>query len=96
MAALADPDSAVSKAAPIVGAAGIAPILLDEGYASLKGYGTMKRMGTYSKPALKSARRQLLKAFGTYGLATALPAVAAPLAIRYARKRHKRKSEEQG
>jgi hypothetical protein len=62
-------------------------------YASLKGYGAMKRMG-YGKPALKASRRQLAKAFGTYALAAGVPAVAVPLAIRAAKKWKKRKLEE--
>lgn len=93
LAGAADPDSTASKLAPVVGAAGVAPLLADEGYASLKGYRTMKRMG-YNKAALKAGRRQLLKAFGTYGLGVAAPAIAAPVAIRAFKKwRQKSKGE---
>jgi hypothetical protein len=44
---------------------------------------------------LKAARRQLGKAWGTYALAAGIPAIATPLAIRYAKKWKKRKIEEQ-
>lgn len=81
LAANTDPDSTASKISPLIGAAGSVPILADEGYASVKGYKTMKRMG-YNKAALKTGRRQLAKAFGTYGLGVAAPMMAAPLAIR--------------
>jgi len=81
MATFADPDSKISKYAPLVGGLGALPTLADEAYASLKGYGAMKGMGSYSPEALRTARRQLGKAFGTYA-AAAVPLVAAPYAIR--------------
>jgi len=80
MATFADPESKVSKYAPLVGGLGALPTLVDEAYASLKGYGAMKGLG-YSPEQLGHARRQLGKAFGTYATA-AIPLVAAPYAIR--------------
>jgi hypothetical protein len=77
----ADPDSPVSKYAPLAGALGVAPMMADEAYASLKGYGAMKRLG-YDPQALSAARRQLGKAFGTYGLGIAAPLIATPFAVR--------------
>lgn len=93
MATFADPDSKVSKYAPLVGAAGMLPTIADEAYASLKGYGALKRMG-YAPEALGHARRQLGKAFGTYATA-AIPLVAAPYVIRKIKKHYKNKREAQ-
>jgi hypothetical protein len=80
-AAIADPDSTTSKAMPLAGLAAATPTLADEAYASIKGHGALKRMG-YDKQALKHSRRQLAKAFGTYGGVLLPTAVAAPYLAR--------------
>jgi len=90
-AGVADTDSKFSKAMPLAGLAATAPVLADEAYASLKGYGALKRIG--SKPAvLRTARRQLGKAFGTYGLGIAAPAMLAPYLTRKIKERLQKKS----
>lgn len=80
-AASADPDSAASKYAPLAAGLSTVPTLADEAYASIKGYGAMKRLG-YGKEALKGARGSLGKAFGSYLAAMTLPAVLAPYLTR--------------
>lgn len=94
MATFADPDSKASKYAPLVGGLGMLPTLADEGYASLKGYGAMKRLG-YGPEQLRAARRQLGKAFGTYATA-AIPLIAAPYAIRKIKQHMQRRKAAQG
>lgn len=83
--AIADEDSRLGDAAQYVGAAAMAPMLADEAYASIKGYGALKK---YLKTAAerRAARRHLLKAFGTYG-AAASPIIVAPIAARQIKKR---------
>lgn len=80
-----DPDSTASKVSPLVGAASVAPTLIDEGVSSYRGLRAMKQLG-YSPQQLSHGRNQLLKAYGTYASKLALPAVGAPLAIRAIRK----------
>jgi hypothetical protein len=80
-ASLTDPDSTASKLSPLMSAAGVAPILGEEAAASIHALKLMKSMG-YHPEALRTARRQLGKAFGTYALGLGAPVVAAPYLIR--------------
>ena len=93
-ASVADPDSAVSKYAPVAGAALAAPTLIDEAAASIGGYRGMRRAG-YSPQALRTARRQLAKAFGTYAVPLGAMGVAAPMVARALKKRTKKALEEE-
>lgn len=82
VAATRDPDSTTAKyVAPALGAAAVAPVLGEEAAASIKALRGMRAAG-YGKDGLRAARKQLAKAWGTYGLRFGLPAVAAPIAIR--------------
>jgi len=81
MAAFGEEGGTAQKLSPLVGLAGAAPVLGEEAYASLKGYKGMKQTGKYAPAALKAGRRQLMKAWGTYGAKLGIPAVGAPLAI---------------
>lgn len=54
MMAMSDPDSTTSKLAPVVGAAGIAPTLIDEGAASWKAIRAMQRAG-YNSAQMRRA-----------------------------------------
>lgn len=90
-----DPDSKAAKWAPAVGALGVAPILGEEAMASFNALRAMKRAG-HSPEAMSVAKKQLGKAWGTYGLALGLPAVAAPYAIRKLRQHRMAKREKQG
>jgi len=92
MSAMADPDSKKSKWAPVVGALGQAPKLIDEGMASWRGYQGMKRSG-FNAQQLAHGRGQLLRAFGTYAGGAALP-VAGAVGIRQVRKYFKKKRQE--
>ena len=80
-AAVSDPDSTASKLAPLMAAAGVAPILGEEAAASLHALKLMKNMG-YAPEAMSTARRQLGKAFGTYAVGMGAPLIAAPYIIR--------------
>jgi hypothetical protein len=91
VALAADPDSTAAKAAPLLALAGTAPILGEEAYASLKGYGALKRMSA-SPAELAIARRQLGKAFLTYA-GHAAPWVAAPYVIRKVRQALRKRQE---
>jgi len=81
-AALADPDSAVSKAAPIVGAALAAPTIVEEGRAALRGLRAMKRLNI---PRSAGGRKTVLLALGGYTAGAAIPVVA-PLVTRAIKK----------
>ena len=85
MASDTDPDSTAAKLAPLVGALGVLPALGEEAAASLKGYSAMKKL-RYNPQQLSTARSQLLKAFGSYGLGMGTAAIGAPIAIRAIRK----------
>lgn len=89
LAALAPEDSAIGDAAQYGGIAATAPQLIDEGYASIKGYGALKKH-VKNQAVRKAARRDLMRAFATYG-AGAAPLIAAPFV---ARKIRKKMSEE--
>lgn len=56
-----------TRLAPVVTAASFAPQLIEEAGASLRGYKALKSLSNDTK-ALRQARRNLYKAFGTYGL----------------------------
>lgn len=71
-----DEGSTMTRAAPLAPVVGWAPTLADEGLSSIRGYKALKRVSGASPEALKRARRNLMKAFGTYGgaaLGTTLP-----------------------
>jgi hypothetical protein len=77
-----------TRLAPAVAIGSQIPLLHNEARASLRGYRALKAMGTLSKPELRTARRKLLHAFGTYGtksLAMTAPA-AAIAAVRWRKK----------
>ena len=80
LAAGADKDSALAKAAPAVAAAGTVPLFADEAIASISSIRKLKRLGA-SKELLRTARKNLAKGFGTYGLYAA-PMVGLPVLIR--------------
>lgn len=61
-----------------VPAALVAPVLIAEGAASIKGYKMMKAAGA-SKELLKQSRGRLGKAFGTYALPASKPIIAGQL-----------------
>lgn len=92
MAAFADPDSTTSKAAPLVGALSAAPIMVNEGAASLRALRGMRAAG-FSPQQLAQGRTQLLKAYGSYAAGRLLPAVGMPLAVRQVRKWGKRRRQ---
>jgi hypothetical protein len=76
MALAGDRGSTATRVAPLVTAAGWAPTLIDEGVASVRAYRGLKKMKKVNPQALKKARNNLIKAFGTYGsvaAATTLP-----------------------
>jgi len=79
-AAVSKKDSTVSKAAPYVAAAGMAPMLGDEVAASAKSIKNLKKAKATTSQ-LNIARKNLGKAFTTYGLLAA-GAIAAPALIR--------------
>jgi len=85
LGALAPEDSAVGDAAQYAGAMGVAPQLADEAYASIRGYGALKKQ-IANAATRRAARGDLLRAFGTYG-ASAAPLVAAPFIARKVKKR---------
>jgi hypothetical protein len=95
MASKADTDSKTSKLAPLVGAAGIAPHLGEEAWASFKAMKGLKQIGT-SAAELALAKKQLGRAWGTHALAFGLPVVAIPALITAARKFHKGRREKKG
>jgi len=78
--AVSDKDSNFSKAMPYVAAAGVTPMLADEAYASRHALRALKK-NKASKATIRLARKNMGKAFGTYGLMAA-GAVAAPVLIR--------------
>ena len=84
-AALAPEDSAIGDAAQYGGIAATAPQLIDEGYASIKGYGALKKH-VKNQAIRRAARRDLMRAFATYG-AGAAPLIAAPFVARKIRKK---------
>lgn len=90
--AMADPDSDVSKAAPIVAGLSTLPTLVDEAGASLKAMKGLRGAG-YAVAQQALAKRQLLKMFGSYGL-QAGTTIAAPLAARAVLKRMKKSKEK--
>lgn len=96
LAGTGDPDSAKAKwLAPAVALAGLSPVLGEEAIASIKGYRAMKALGA-SAQELKHARRQLAKAWGTYGALMTPMMLGAPLAIRAVRKYQRGKRGAQG
>ena len=86
--ALKDPDSTASKLAPVVGGLRHLPTLIDEGVASHK---AVKHMGKMKMPT-GTAKKQLLKAFGTYAF-NAAPSVAGPALVRQMMKARKKAKE---
>jgi hypothetical protein len=95
-ASKADPESATAKyVAPALAAASVAPVLGEEAAASIKAVRGMRRAG-FGQPAISAAKRQLAKAFGTYGLAFGAPVVASPFIIRAVRKYRQKSREEKG
>jgi hypothetical protein len=89
-ASATDPESGVSKYAPVAGAAAAAPHLIDEATASILAQRGMRRAG-YAAPALRRAALQNLKAFGTYALPIGAMAVGAPLIARAVKKKTEKK-----
>lgn len=73
-----------TRLAPAVAGLGFVPLLADEAAASVHGYKALQGLGTVSKPALRKARNNMIKAFGTYGVTAA--AALAPLAYVSARR----------
>ena len=94
-ASVADPDSTTSKLSPLMAAGGVAPILGEEAMASINAIRSMKRTG-FSPQQLSMAKKQLGKAFGTYGMVLGLPAIAAPYLIRKFKQYNQSRREEQG
>lgn len=94
-ASLSDPDSTTSKLSPLMSAAGIAPILGEEAAASIHALKLMKSVG-YPPEALRTARKQLGKAFGTYALGLGAPVVAAPYIIRKIKQWNQARRAEKG
>ena len=90
VSALAPEDSAIGDAAQYAGALGVAPHLIDEGYASIKGYGALKKQIS-SLATRRAARGDLLRSFGTYA-AGAVPLIAAPFIARKVKKALSKKS----
>jgi len=74
VAMLAPDNETVNALAPLAPIVGGAPQLVDEARASLAGYKGLKPI--MSKADLKAARRVMMKGFGTYGIASLLPAAA--------------------
>jgi hypothetical protein len=95
-ATMADPDSTASKLSPLMGAAGVAPILGEEAMASINAIKSMKRTGLFSPQQMSLAKRQLGKGFGTYALGMGLPAIAAPYLIRKVKQYNQSRRESQG
>jgi hypothetical protein len=91
-----DPEGAASKyVAPALAAASVAPVLGEEAAASIKAIKGMRRAG-FAQPAISKAKRQLAKAWGTYGLALGAPMIAAPFAIRAVKKYQLKRRKERG
>lgn len=90
-AALADPDSAASKAAPWLAAGAMAPMLIDEGAATINGFRGLRAIGAprgvLGKYALKNAL-----GFGTYLTGAAVP-VGAALLARHLKKKSKERRQ---
>lgn len=90
MASRSDPESTTAKLAPLVGAVGIAPALGEEAAASVRALRGLRALGA-SPEMQRVAKKQLAKAWGAYGLALGLPAVAAPYAVRKIRQYYRHK-----
>jgi len=89
MMAKSDADSTTNKLAPAVAAAGMVPMLADEALASRLAMKTIRESGRYTPEAVALMRKNLLKAFGTYGavsLAGLLPIAAAAYSRPYVAK----------
>ena len=95
-ATIADPDSTASKLSPLMSAAGMAPMLGEEAMASINAIKSMRRTGVFSPAQMSLAKKQLGRAFGTYGLSLGLPAIAAPYLIRKFKQYNQARREEQG
>ena len=80
MATMAPSESWAAKLSPLVGGAMVAPQLLEEGLASVRGYQAMKRLG-YNPQQLAQARSSLGKAWGTYAAPRLLAAAGAPALV---------------
>jgi len=85
IAARAPEDSVIGDAAQYGGVLGVAPQLADEAYASVRGYGALRKH-VADAAVRKAAKGNLLRAFGTYGAAAA-PLAAAPFLARKFKKR---------
>jgi hypothetical protein len=73
LAGLAPGDSKAADYGSVgLATAAVAPLLYEEGKASVQGYKGLKSLGTLSPAKLKASRKALMKAFGTYGAAGAL------------------------
>ena len=96
LAANEDPDSTAVKAAPLVAAAGMAPTLADEAAASYKGMKALRGLGKLGPQQLSQARGNLLRAFGTYGMAAGgMAAVPALLGARRRRLKAQQAAESE-
>ena len=84
LAARADPDSTTAKLAPAVAALGLAPMLGEEAYASIKGLQAMRKAGLPPE-VIRHGAAQGARAWGAYAMKYGLPAVAAPYIIRKVR-----------
>lgn len=87
-AAFGEKDSLISKAAPYIAGAAITPTLIDEGAASVKAIKDLKKAKA-TKAQLSIARKNLGKAFATYGIAAA-GLTAIPMLIRKFKKTNKK------
>jgi hypothetical protein len=89
IAAFADPDSKLSKYAPVLAAVSGVPILTEEAIASIKGY---KALGKIQKKLPRGSKGALLAAFGTYAIPE-LANVLSTIAIRHAKKKIQQKHQ---
>jgi len=80
-----------TRLAPAVAFGSHVPTLVSEGRASIRGYKALKALGKYTPSELRGSRRNLIKAFSTYGLG-ALASTAPAAAI--AAMRWKKKKED--
>jgi|WetSurMetagenome_2_1015567.scaffolds.fasta_scaffold46275_3 hypothetical protein len=90
-----DPDSTSAKLAPAVAAAGLAPMLGEEAYASIKGIQGMRKAGLPPE-VIRHGMAQGARAWGTYAMKYGLPAVAFPYIVRKVRQYRMGQREKAG
>lgn len=93
--AFKDPDSTAAKLAPAVAAAGLAPMLGEEAYATLKGIQGMRKAGL-PPDVIRHGMAQGARAWGTYAMKYGLPAVAFPYIVNKVRKYRMGQREKAG